>query len=180
LGKTYTNEEMVRKILQCLPNNKWDPNVTAIKEVQDLKTLALDDLIRKLLTHEIHLKEDEEKGQTKRGIVFKTTNEELHSSKDESKESDEDSTAMIARGLKKIFKSKRFDPKKLYKKGSSSKRHEKNSTGIETSNNKNETNLGPCFGCGLLGHIVKDCTTTQKKAEKRQERIQERNDSCMG
>jgi len=31
----------------------------AIKEAQDLKTLALDDLLRKLLTHEIHLKEDE-------------------------------------------------------------------------------------------------------------------------
>jgi len=31
----------------------------AIEEAQDLKTLALDDLLRKLLTHEIHLKEDE-------------------------------------------------------------------------------------------------------------------------
>jgi len=32
LGKTYTNEEMVRKILHCLPKNKWGPKVTAIKE----------------------------------------------------------------------------------------------------------------------------------------------------
>ena len=32
LGKTYTNEEIVRKILRCLPKNEWGPKVTAIKE----------------------------------------------------------------------------------------------------------------------------------------------------
>jgi len=44
---------------------------------------------------------------------------------------------MIARGLKKMLKPKIFDPKKFYKKGSSSKRNEKNSKGNKTSNNKN-------------------------------------------
>jgi len=112
----------------------------------------LDGLLGKLLTHGIHLKEDEEEAQRKRGIAFKTANEELHSSKNESGESDEDSMANIARGLKMMFKSKRFDPKKFYKKGSSSKRHEKNSKGTRTSYNRNESNLGPCFGCGLPGH----------------------------
>ena len=113
---------MVRKILICLPKSKWGPKVTPIEEAQDLKTLTLDDLLRKLLTHEIHLKEDEEEVQPKKGIAFKY--EELHSSKDESSKSDEDSMAMIARGLKKMFKLTRFDPKKFYKKGSSSKRNE--------------------------------------------------------
>ena len=47
LGKTYTNEEMVRKILRCLPKNKWGPKVTAIEEAQNLKTLALDDFLGK-------------------------------------------------------------------------------------------------------------------------------------
>ena len=37
VGKTYSNEEMVRKIFQCLPKNKWGPKVTAIEEAQDLK-----------------------------------------------------------------------------------------------------------------------------------------------
>ena len=41
LDKTYTNEEMVRKILRGLPKSKWGPKVTAIKEAQDLKTLGL-------------------------------------------------------------------------------------------------------------------------------------------
>ena len=84
LGKIYTNEEMVRKILCCLPKNKWGPKVIAIEEAQDLKTLALDDLLGKLLTHEIHLKEDEEEVQPKRGVAFRTTKEELQSSEDES------------------------------------------------------------------------------------------------
>jgi len=60
LGKTYIKEEMVRKILQYFLENKWGHKVIAIEEAQYLKTLALDDLFRKLLAHEIHLKEDEE------------------------------------------------------------------------------------------------------------------------
>ena len=32
LGKTYSNEEKVRKILRCLPKNKWGPKVTTIEE----------------------------------------------------------------------------------------------------------------------------------------------------
>jgi len=47
---------MVRKIIRCLPKNRWDPKVTTIKEAQDLKKLELDDLLGKLLTHEIHMK----------------------------------------------------------------------------------------------------------------------------
>jgi len=65
LGKTYSNEEMVRKILQmvrkilqCLPKNKWGLKVTTIEEAQNLKKLELNDMLEKLLTHEIHLKED--------------------------------------------------------------------------------------------------------------------------
>jgi len=103
--------------------------------------------------------------------VFKS-NEELQSLEDESTESDKDFTAMIARGLKKMLKSRRFDPKKFYKKGSSSKRNEKSSEGNKTSNNKNETNLDPYFGCGLLGHMVKDCPISPKKKnpEKRRQK----------
>ena len=75
--------------------------------------------------------------------------------------------AMIARGLKKMFKSRRFDPKNFYKKGSSSK---KNSKGNKFSTNKNENDLGPYFGRGLPGHMVKDCPIIQKKAKKMKQR----------
>ena len=72
LGKTYTNEEMVRKILRCLPKNKWGPKVTTIEEAQDLKKVKLDDL---LLTHKIHLKEDEG-DSSKKGIALKASKED--------------------------------------------------------------------------------------------------------
>ena len=55
LGKTLTNEEMIRKILLFIPKRKRGPKVIAIEEALDFSTLALDDLIEKFLTHEIHL-----------------------------------------------------------------------------------------------------------------------------
>ena len=60
LGKTYINKEMVRKVLQSLLRSKWGPKVMAIEEAQDLKTLKLDDVVEKFLTHVIHLKEENE------------------------------------------------------------------------------------------------------------------------
>jgi len=66
LVKIYTNEETARKILSCLPKNKWGPKVTAIEEAQVLKTLALDDLLRILFAHEIHLKEAKKELRQKR------------------------------------------------------------------------------------------------------------------
>ena len=149
LGKSYTNEEMVRKILRCLPKNKWGPKVTAIEEAQNLKTLTLDDLLGKLMTHEIHLEEDEQEKETqfKKGVAFKTGSEDAIPSEDESSEEDEDTMAMIARGLKKMFKSKKFDPKKFYKKGSPLTKNEKFSKGTKFLHNKNDSNLGLCFGC---------------------------------
>ena len=120
--------------------------------------------------HEIHLKEDEEETQPKTRVTFKTTSEEYYSSEDECSEEDEDFMAMIARGLKKIFKSKTFDPKKFYKKRFSLKKKDKSSKGNKLSNNKNESNLGPCFSCDLPGHVMKDWPIIQKRVEKHKQK----------
>jgi len=45
LGKTYLNEEMVKKLLQCLPRSKPAHKFTTIEEAQDLKTLKLNILM---------------------------------------------------------------------------------------------------------------------------------------
>ena len=52
LGKTFTTEELVRKILRFLPRS-WKAKVTAIQEAKDLKTLSLDELIGNLQTYEL-------------------------------------------------------------------------------------------------------------------------------
>ncbi|KAH1073274.1 hypothetical protein J1N35_025602 [Gossypium stocksii] len=54
-GKTYPNEEVVRKMLKSLPMS-WDAKVTCIEEAKNLETLSLDELIGSLLTHEIRFK----------------------------------------------------------------------------------------------------------------------------
>jgi len=59
LGKTYSNKEMVMKIIWHLPKNKWRPKATAIEEAQDLKKLEVDDPLGKLLTHESLMRRNE-------------------------------------------------------------------------------------------------------------------------
>ncbi|XP_052488158.1 uncharacterized protein LOC128041800 [Gossypium raimondii] len=122
-GKTYPNEEVVRKILQKLPI-KWEAKVIAIENAKNLETLTLDELIGSLLTHDMRLNKggEEEKVMKKNvGIALKsTTNEgsELSEEVDEDKE-----LKMFARR----FKSKKlghikYDCPQHKKKGSSKKK----------------------------------------------------------
>jgi len=50
LGKTFTTEELVRKILRFLPRT-WEAKVIAIQEAKDLKAISLDELIGNLHTY---------------------------------------------------------------------------------------------------------------------------------
>ncbi|GAV70026.1 UBN2 domain-containing protein, partial [Cephalotus follicularis] len=52
LDKTYSNNELGRKILRCLLRS-WMPKVTAIKEAKNLNLLPLEDLLGSLMTHEL-------------------------------------------------------------------------------------------------------------------------------
>ena len=54
LGKTYTNEEMIEKVLRSL-SKYWQPTVTAIREVKELSTLSVEQLIGSLITYEMEL-----------------------------------------------------------------------------------------------------------------------------
>ncbi|GAV65415.1 UBN2 domain-containing protein, partial [Cephalotus follicularis] len=51
LDKTFSNSELVRKILRCLPRS-WMPKVTAIEEAKNLSILPLEDLLGSLMTYE--------------------------------------------------------------------------------------------------------------------------------
>ena len=68
----------------------------------------------------------------------------------------------IFRGLKKVFKSNRFNLKKSTKKGP--KRNERSSKGRKFSNS-NESNMGSFFGCGLPGHVMKNGQSYNIKSE---------------
>ncbi|GAV74654.1 UBN2 domain-containing protein, partial [Cephalotus follicularis] len=105
LDKTYSNSEMVRKILRCLPRS-WMPKVTAIEEAKNLNVLPLEDLLGSLMTHELSMQkkdDDEEKEEKKKKIVA------LKSSQTEDSEDDDDDeeVAFITRRFKKFLASKK-------------------------------------------------------------------------
>ncbi|GAV68377.1 UBN2 domain-containing protein, partial [Cephalotus follicularis] len=71
LDKVYTNSEMVRKVLKCLPK-AWIPKVTAMKEAKVLNTFPLEDLLRSLMTHDLSIlkSDDEEEMERKKKKII--------------------------------------------------------------------------------------------------------------
>ncbi|GAV79113.1 UBN2 domain-containing protein, partial [Cephalotus follicularis] len=82
LGKSYSNQELVRKILRCLPKS-WTSKVTAIEEAKDLSTLPLEQLLGSLMTHETTMKNHENvEVKKKKAIAFKASKEDSESDED--------------------------------------------------------------------------------------------------
>ena len=96
LGKSFTTEELVRKILRILPHS-WEAKVTAIQEAKDMNKITLDELIGNLQTYELR-KNSQQKDETKRdrGLALKALEDES--------DSDEEEIAMITQKFKKFFK----------------------------------------------------------------------------
>ena len=108
LSKTYSNEQMLRKMLHCLLRDNQDPKVTTFEEAQDLKKVEMDDILGKLLIHEIHLKENEGESP-KRGIALKFTKEDYTSNEEEANNHDEEAFSLIVRGPNKMEIKKKFN-----------------------------------------------------------------------
>ncbi|GAV63829.1 zf-CCHC domain-containing protein/UBN2 domain-containing protein [Cephalotus follicularis] len=150
LDKTYSNSEMVRKILRCLPRS-WMPKVTAIEEAKNLNVLALEDLLGSLITHELSMQkkdDDEEKEKKKKKIVALKSSQTEDSEDDD--DDDEEALALITRRFKKFLASKKKfggrSNKKFHQKGESSKLEEI-----------------ICFECNKPGHYKSDCPRLKKK-----------------
>jgi hypothetical protein len=139
MGKTYSMEEKVRKILRSL-TSEWERKTTAIEEANDLKVLTLDELIGNLMAYEVQIQErrreeEEEAAPKKKNIAFKATS-------DSESEDEDDEMAMITRRFKKFMKKdkffkKRFDSKKEIK----------------------------CFQCKKPGHIMANCPLLKNKSK---------------
>ncbi|GAV58692.1 UBN2 domain-containing protein, partial [Cephalotus follicularis] len=123
LDKTYSNSELVRKIIRCLPRS-WMPKVMTIEEAKNLNLLPLEDLLGSLMTHELTMQkreDDEEKEKKKKKVVA------LKSSANEESDDDED-FSLFTRKFKKFLANKkkfgRKPNKKFHQKGESSKKEE--------------------------------------------------------
>ena len=105
LGKTYSNSELVRKILRALPKS-WASKKDVILEANDLNQLPSEELLGSILTHEMGLYEDEENGSKndkRRGMALKSKVIE-DSEADENSDSDEEEMAMYARKFRRFIK----------------------------------------------------------------------------
>ncbi|GAV77207.1 DUF4219 domain-containing protein/UBN2 domain-containing protein [Cephalotus follicularis] len=145
LNKCYTNSEMVRKILRCLPKS-WMPKVTAIEEAKDLNTLPLEELLGSLMTHEMTIKnheDDEEQDKKKKKVIaFKS------STTDSSEEEIDDEMALITRRFKKYLAKKKFGNK-----------HFKKTFPSKSETKKEEIVF---FECNKPGHYKSECPRLKK------------------
>jgi hypothetical protein len=70
LGETVDDSLLIQKILRSLPD-KFNPKVSAIEELNDLKTLSIDQLLGTLTAYEMRINKD--KSSTKEAS-FKADN----------------------------------------------------------------------------------------------------------
>ncbi|KAK8952090.1 hypothetical protein KSP39_PZI003293 [Platanthera zijinensis] len=92
LGKSFSNGDLVRKILRSLPP-KFNPKVSVISESHDLKTLQIENLIGNLKTHEVELRIQQQEYNVeprKKALALKSK-KVVESEFDEDEEEDEES-----------------------------------------------------------------------------------------
>ncbi|GJT30017.1 hypothetical protein Tco_0910292 [Tanacetum coccineum] len=128
LGEVFSSKNYVRKFLSAL-HPQWRAKATTIKELKDLSSLALDELIINLKVHEVIIEKDSEvyKGKKLRvkSIALIAKKE---SSDDETLtyESEDEEYVMAVRDFKKSFRRKgRFVRQPRDEKKSLGKRDEK-------------------------------------------------------
>ncbi|XP_059292327.1 uncharacterized protein LOC132045760 [Lycium ferocissimum] len=106
LGEVITTAKLVIKLLGVLPDS-WDSKVNTISEAEDLSTLTVDELNRKLKTNEMKMsmkKEEKNEIKRERSLVLKAARED--SSDYESKLDSYDRTARRNQFPDKKFKRK--------------------------------------------------------------------------
>ena len=122
-----------------------------------MKKLLLDDLLGKLLTHELTMQEDDGEPPSKvNNMSLKAKKEEEPSTSEEESEDDDDPFALVARGLSKIMKMRRNFKKDKYPRSS------------EFSLAKQFiSNTLTCFECGATNHFIRNCPKRKRKIKRK-------------
>ena len=72
LGKTYSEYELIRKILRSL-TSVWHTKATVIEESRNLSSTTVVELIGSLMTYELKLKKTEEPEHSKKTLALKVS-----------------------------------------------------------------------------------------------------------
>ncbi|VFQ85672.1 unnamed protein product [Cuscuta campestris] len=138
LGKTYTDRELVRKVLRSL-SPKWRSEVDAIEEGRDFQTTTCDALRGNLITYETTQPSKVVEERNKRSIALPATTLAHNNVDDEDDDSDDTDLGLFVRKFKKM----------MLKKGA-------------------KKNTPPkCYGCGEIGHIKPMCPKLKNEKDKR-------------
>lgn len=161
LGKIFTNQEKVQKILRSLPI-EYDAKVTAIEEAKDLRTLKVEEMIGSLMVYERSLKAREiEKGETKRKSVAFVSKEEESENEDS-----EDDMAMLVKNFKKFMRYK----KRGLSKGANKYKDKKEDNRTHFRSNrehKKQEDEPTCYKCGKKGHMKNECPMNKKEFKRK-------------
>ena len=101
LGKSLTDEELMRKVLRSL-TRPWLSKIPAIQEGRDISSLTYDELRRNLITYETTHLRNEVRDKKKKSLAFKSQEEKDSDSKNEIDLSDE--IALWTRRIARIMK----------------------------------------------------------------------------
>ncbi|VFQ82097.1 unnamed protein product [Cuscuta campestris] len=137
LKKTYTNKDLVRKILRSL-TPEWRSKADAIYESIGVSNVNIDGLRGNLKTYESTILTPSLDEQKKKGIALKATNETM-----EEASSDDDNEFGLV--IKKFHK---FMKKEFERKG---RKHD---------------GPPKCYGCGEIGHIKPRCPKGKSSKDK--------------
>ncbi|GKB41018.1 zf-CCHC domain-containing protein, partial [Tanacetum coccineum] len=159
LDEGFSGKNYVRKFLRAL-HPKWRAKVMTIKELKDLSSLALDELIGNLKVHEVVMEKDSEiyrgKKERVKSIALKAKKE---SSDDETStsRSDDEEYAMAVRNFKKFFRRKgKFVRQPREEKKSFRQRDEKKGKSDQK-----------CFRCGDPNHLIGDCPKPSRNKDQK-------------
>ncbi|PON55777.1 Zinc finger, CCHC-type, partial [Parasponia andersonii] len=155
LGKTFSNGELVSKILRSLPR-AYRSKMVAIQEAKNLSKLTLEELMDSLMSHEILMKEtneDEGEEKKKKGITLKATLQESNEEEEEFTDSELEDIALLTKRYKKYlnFKKKNFN---------------KNIKDNDFREKKMKDDPITCFECKKQGHMKNECLLRRKMKKK--------------
>src|SRR5574338_1110598 len=134
LGKNFSEEDQVRKILNSL-TPEWDQKTLAIEEANDTNTLKIEELIGNLMSFEVQMiGRRESKASEKKSMAFNA----LTDGSDSNNDNDEE-IAFMTRNFRKFLKYRKMNTLK--------KNNYKNSR-----NQSIVPNNVKCFNCDEPGH----------------------------